>query len=74
LNHVVERRWDPVRLMYNLPNGTTLAQKIIESLVLSITKILTIKNHKLDSTFLHVVFGLQSLLESPSDQTDSDTN
>jgi hypothetical protein len=41
----------------------TLTQKIVASLVLSITEILTIENHKLDCTFLHVAFGSQRLLK-----------
>jgi hypothetical protein len=60
--------------MYDLPNGATLAQKIVASSVLSITKILAIENDKLNSTFLHVAFGSQSLLKPTGDQTDSDTN
>jgi hypothetical protein len=31
LGHVVERRRDHIRLMYNLPNGSILAQKIVAS-------------------------------------------
>jgi hypothetical protein len=34
----------------------------------------TIENNKLHNTFLHVAFGLQSLLKPTSDQTCSDTN
>jgi hypothetical protein len=52
----------------------TMAQKIVASLVLSITKILAIEDDKLNNTFLHVVFGSQSLLKPTSDQTGSDTN
>jgi hypothetical protein len=44
------------------------------SSVFPVTEILTIEDHKLNSTFLHVVFGSQSLLKSTSDQTSSDTN
>jgi hypothetical protein len=72
--HVVERRRDHICLLYNLPNGMSLTQKIVASLVLSITKILTIKDHKFYGTFLYVAFGSQSLLEPTSDQTGSDTN
>jgi hypothetical protein len=39
-----------------------------------ITKIITIEDHKLNNTFLHVAFGSQSLLKLTSDQTGSDTN
>jgi hypothetical protein len=74
LGHIVECDWDHVCLLYDLPNGTTLAQKIVASSVLPITKILAIEGHKLNSTFLHVTFGSQSLLKPYSDQTDSDTN
>jgi hypothetical protein len=52
----------------------TLTQEIVVSLVLPITEILTIEDHKLDSTFLHVTFGSQSMLKPTSDQTGSDTN
>jgi hypothetical protein len=63
-----------VLLLHDLPNGTTLAQEIIASSIFSVIKILAIKNHQLDSTFLHVAFGSQSLLKPTSDQTNSDTN
>jgi hypothetical protein len=75
LGHVVEHHRDHVRLLYDLPNGTTLAQKIVVSLVLPITEILAIDDHKLYDIFLHVVFRSQSLLRTTSDLTDnSDTN
>jgi hypothetical protein len=74
LDHVVKRHWDHVRLMYNLSNSTTLAQKIAVGSVFSVTEILTIKYHKLNITFLHVAFGSQSLLKPISDQTTSDTD
>jgi hypothetical protein len=67
LCRVVERRQNHVRLLYDLSNGTTLAQKIGASLVLSITKILIIEDYKLNNTFLHVTFGSQSLLKPTSD-------
>jgi hypothetical protein len=47
----------------------TLAQKIVEGLVFSVTKILVIEDHKLHDIFLHVAFESQSLLEPTSDQT-----
>jgi hypothetical protein len=71
---VVEYIRDHVRLLDDLLNGASLAQKIVASLVFLVTKILTIENHKLNSTFLHVTFGSQSLLKLTSDQTGSDTN
>jgi hypothetical protein len=74
LGRVVERRWDYVRLLHNLPNSMTLTQKIIASSVFPVTEILTIEDHKLNNTFLHVTFGSQSLLKTTSDQTGSDTN
>jgi hypothetical protein len=74
LGRVVECSRDHVRLLNDLPNSMTLAQKIVASLVLLITKIITIENNKLDNTFLHITFGSQSLLKPISDQTDSDTN
>jgi hypothetical protein len=40
----------------------------------SVTEILIIEDHKFHITFLHVVFGSQSLLKPTSDQTGSDTN
>jgi hypothetical protein len=43
--------------MYDLLNGMTLAKKIVTSFDFSVTKIITIEDHKLDKTFLHVVFG-----------------
>jgi hypothetical protein len=60
--------------MYDLPDGTSLTQKIVVSSVLPIPEILAIEDHKLDSTFLHVVFRSQSLLKPTSDHTGSDTN
>jgi hypothetical protein len=74
LHSVVERSWDHVRLLHDLPYGTTLSQEIVASLVFSVTKILAIEYHKLNSTFLYVSFRSQSLLKSTSDQTGSDTN
>jgi hypothetical protein len=60
--------------MYDLPDGTSLTQKIITSSVLPITEILTIEDHKLHCTFLHIAFRSQSLLNPTSDQTGSDAN
>jgi hypothetical protein len=54
--------------------GHTLSQKIVASLVIPITKILTIEDHKLNNTFLQVAFRSQSLLKPTGDQTGSDTN
>jgi hypothetical protein len=65
---------DHVRLMYDLPDGTSLIQKIVVSLLLPITEIFAIEDHKLYNTLLQVVFGSQSLLKPTSDQTGSDTN
>jgi hypothetical protein len=74
LGRVVECVRDHVRLLYDLPNGATLAQKIVVSSILPITKILAIENDKLNNTFLHIAFGTQSLLNPIGDQTGSDTN
>jgi L-rhamnose isomerase len=74
LGSVVEHRWDHVFVLYDLPNSTILARKIVASSVLTITKILAIEDHKLYDTFLHVAFGSQSLLNPTSDQTGSDNN
>jgi hypothetical protein len=71
---VVECIEDHVRLLDDLLNGAALAQEIVASSVLSITEILTIEDHKLDITFLHVAFRSQSLLKPTSDQISSDTN
>jgi hypothetical protein len=71
---MVECIGDHVRLLYDLPNGVTLAQEIVAGLVLPITKILAIEDHKLNNTFLHVAFRSQSLLKPTGDQTSSDTN
>jgi hypothetical protein len=60
--------------MDDLSNGAALAQEIVAGSVLPITKILSIENDKLHSTFLHVAFGSQSLLKPTSDRTSSDTN
>jgi hypothetical protein len=56
LGRVVECVEDHVRLLDDLPNGATLAQKIVASSVFSVTEILDIEDHKLDNTFLHVAF------------------
>jgi hypothetical protein len=74
LGRVVECVEDHVRLLDDLPNGTILTQKIVVSLVFSVTEILAIEDHKLDITFLHVAFSSQNLLKSTGDQTGSDTN
>jgi hypothetical protein len=71
---VIERIWDHVRLLDDLLNGATLAQKIVASSIFLVTEILAIENHKLDCTFLYVAFRSQSLLKLISDQTDSDIN
>jgi hypothetical protein len=71
---VVECIRDHVRLLDDLPNGTALAQEIVVSLVLPITKILTVENDKLHNTFVHVAFSSQRLLKPSSDQIGSDTN
>jgi hypothetical protein len=74
LRSVVERRRDHVHLLNDLPDGTSLTQKIVASSVLPITEILTIEDRKLDNTFLHVAFESQSLLKPIGDQTGPDTN
>jgi hypothetical protein len=51
-----------------------MAQKIVASLVFSVTKIVAIEDYKLNSTFLHIAFESQSLLKPTGDQTGSDTN
>jgi hypothetical protein len=74
LGHVVECIGDHVRLLYDFPNGAALAQEIVTDLVFSITEILVIEDHKFNITFLHITFGLQSMLKSNADQIGSDTN
>jgi hypothetical protein len=71
---VVECVGDHVHLLDDLPNGVTLAQKIIASSVFSVTEILVIEDHKLNNTFLHVTFRSQSMLKPTGDQTGSDIN
>jgi hypothetical protein len=60
--------------MYDLSNGTTLAQEIVASLVFPITEILAIEYNELHGTFLHVTFGSQSQLRTTSDIILSDIN
>jgi hypothetical protein len=60
--------------MYDLPNDTTLAQEIVVSSILLVTEILANEEHKLDSTFLRIIFRSQSLLKTTNDQISSDTN
>jgi hypothetical protein len=60
--------------MNNLLNSTTLAQEIVVSSVFAVTKILTIEDHELYGTFLHIAFWSQSLLRTMSDLTVSDIN
>jgi hypothetical protein len=74
LGRIIEHHRDHVRFLYDLPNGTSLTQKIVVSLVFLIIEIFAIENHKLYDTFLHVVFKSQSLLRITSDLTSSDTN
>jgi hypothetical protein len=54
LGRVVECSRDYVRLLDDLPNSTILAQEIVASSVFPVTEILTIENHKLYCTFLHI--------------------
>jgi hypothetical protein len=44
------------------------------SSIFLVIEVLVIEDHKLNSIFLHVAFGSQSLLKPTSDQTGSDTN
>jgi hypothetical protein len=74
LGRVVKCIGDHVRLLDDLPNGMTPTQKIVASLIFSVTEILAIEDHKLNNTFLHVAFGSQCPLKPISDQTSSDTN
>jgi hypothetical protein len=74
LGRVVECVGDHVRLLDDLPNGATLAQKIVASSIFPVTEILVIEDNKLNNTFLHVAFRSQSLLKVTGDQTGSDNN
>jgi hypothetical protein len=74
LGQFVERHRDHIRFLYDLPNGTSLTQKIVTSSVFPIIEIVVIEHHDLNDIFLHVAFGSQSLLNLTSDQTGSDTN
>jgi L-rhamnose isomerase len=74
LGRMVECIGDHVCLLNDLPNGAALAQEIVAGSILPITEILSIEDHMLNITFLHVAFKLQSLLKSIGDQTGSDTN
>jgi hypothetical protein len=65
---------DDVSFLYDLKNGTSMAQKIVVSPVFPITKILAIIDNELHGTFLHIAFGSESLLRTTSDLIDSDTN
>jgi hypothetical protein len=56
LGRVVDRSQNHIHRLYDLPNGTTLAQEIIVSLIFLVTKILAIKDNKIDNTFIHVAF------------------
>jgi hypothetical protein len=71
---ILKRRGDDVCFLYDLLNGTTLAQEIVTSLVFPITEILVIEDNKLHDTFLHVTFRSESWLRTMSDLTHSDTN
>jgi hypothetical protein len=74
LGRIIECGWDHVRLLYDLPNDTTLSQKIVAGLVFPVIEILAIENHNLDNTFLRVAFRSESMLKPTGDQTGSDTN
>jgi hypothetical protein len=74
LGRVVECVGDHVRLLDDLPNGATLAQKIVASSIFPVTEILVIEDNKLNNTFLHVAFRSQSLLKATGDQIASDNN
>jgi hypothetical protein len=52
LGRVVKCIRDHVHLMNDLPSGATLTQKIVASLVFSVTEFLIIEDHKLNNTFL----------------------
>jgi hypothetical protein len=67
LDHVVECIENHVRILDDLLNGVTLAQEKVASLVLLITEIIAIEDHKLKNTFLYVAFRSQSLLKPTGD-------
>jgi hypothetical protein len=74
LGCILKRCRDHICFLYDLPNGMTLTQEIVVSLVFSITEILAIEDNNLHGTFLHVAFGSQSRLRIASDLTQSNTN
>jgi hypothetical protein len=74
VGRVVKHRWYHVRLLHDFLDGTILVEEIVANLVLPVTEILTIEDHKLYDTFLHVAFWSQSLLRRTSDLTGYDTN
>jgi hypothetical protein len=51
LGRVVKFSRNHVCLLEDIPNGTTLAQKIVTISVFSVTEILAIENQQLDCTF-----------------------
>jgi hypothetical protein len=53
---MIECIGDHVRLLDDLPNDAALTQKIVVSLIFPVTEILVIKDHKVNSTFLHAAF------------------
>jgi hypothetical protein len=71
---ILKHHGNDVCFLYDLPNGTTLAQEIVASPVFPLTEILAIEDNELHGTFLHVTFQSQSRLRTTSDLTSSDTN
>jgi hypothetical protein len=71
---MIEYIGDHVCLLNDLPNDVALTQVVVTSSIFPVTEILAIEDHKLNNTFLHVVFRSQSLLKPTDDQTGSDTN
>jgi hypothetical protein len=71
---ILKHCWNDVPGLYDIPNSTSLAQQVVPSLVVPITKIFIIENHKSGDTFLHVIFRSQSRLRKTSDLTRFDTN
>jgi hypothetical protein len=71
---ILKRHGDDICFLYDLPNGTTLAQEIVVSSIFPIIETLTIKDNELHNTFLHIAFRSQSWLRAMSDLTRFDTN
>jgi hypothetical protein len=60
LSCILKHYQDHVCFLYDLTNGTTLAQEIVVSPIFPIIEIIAIEDNELHVTFLYVTFGSQS--------------